>query len=777
MSLILVDGLKDRPGTGGPKFPNGLHLPAGIGITGDGHINMAGVCTFSGNVTIGGTLTYEDVTNIDSVGVITARSGVNVSGGEFKVGTAITVGSAGVSTFFGAVNLNKKTTVNATLEATEGINVTAGVSTFAGNLSIAQNIIHTGDTDTKIHFSSADQISFDTGGTTRVNITSGGNLEMPNDDDYIKIGASGDLQLVHTGGISYITDSGNPVELRSDTIKVASGVGTERIRVLQSGVVNIGESVNNTWIDSIVKIRKDQNDVTRLAVRNENQGSDASAAIAINSYGNSWTLDCGSAAKNSNAFTINVDATSNSNQGTEKFRIITTGEVGIGITNPTEKLHVIGQVGGSNPSVGSKWDIARFVAHDYSPTNSGGLTIGAYWNSSTVSDRKAYIQSSQSTDSGSTARALLLNPDGGNVAIGTATASGAILTVQADSSNTSITGHNYLASQSGIILQNKISSSGHFTAYTGNIASSGGYTQSGSLVFESTGSGTTPKIHITQRTGSGVQSKRLTIDTSGKIGIGIDAPDSLLHINGDSATAQIRLTRSNAASNTNDYGRIYFESNDDVLTGEISVARESAENDGYMHFKTATGGTLAERVRITKNGRTYINTISPIDGNSTVAIRGSFGSSGCGVEIKHDGNPAAGRDFIRFYNQSDAEAGSIEHNAATSVAYKTSSDYRLKENIVDITDGIERLKLLKPRKFSWIEDPELGLRDGFIAHEVSPVIPHCVSGEKDAVKDNGKMQTQTMEYSQLTPLLTAALQEAIVEIETLKAEVAALKSS
>ena len=99
MSLILVDGLKDRPGTGGPKFPNGLHLPAGIGITGDGHINMAGVCTFSGNVTIGGTLTYEDVTNIDSVGVVTARSGVNVSGGEFKVGTAITVGSAGVSTF------------------------------------------------------------------------------------------------------------------------------------------------------------------------------------------------------------------------------------------------------------------------------------------------------------------------------------------------------------------------------------------------------------------------------------------------------------------------------------------------------------------------------------------------------------------------------------------------------------------------------------------------------------------------------------------------------
>ena len=84
---------------------------------------------------------------------------------------------------------------------------------------------------------------------------------------------------------------------------------------------------------------------------------------------------------------------------------------------------------------------------------------------------------------------------------------------------------------------------------------------------------------------------------------------------------------------------------------------------------------------------------------------------------------------------------------------------------------------MKPRKFSWIDDPELGLRDGFIAHEVSPVIPHCVSGEKDAVKEDGSIQTQTMEYSQLTPLLTAALQEAITEIEILKAEVAALKSS
>ena len=111
--------------------------------------------------------------------------------------------------------------------------------------------------------------------------------------------------------------------------------------------------------------------------------------------------------------------TSTSAADSEKVRITSAGNVGIGLTNPTEKLHLIGQVGGSNPSAGSKWDIARFVSHNYVPANSGGLTIGAYWNNTDVNGRRAYIQSSQNLDSGSTVRDLLLNPDGGDVGIGT----------------------------------------------------------------------------------------------------------------------------------------------------------------------------------------------------------------------------------------------------------------------------------------------------------------------------------------------------------------------
>jgi hypothetical protein len=61
-------------------------------------INVSGAATFTGNVTIGGTLTYEDVKNVDAIGVITARSGINVPGGQIGVGNNIQLGNAGVAT-------------------------------------------------------------------------------------------------------------------------------------------------------------------------------------------------------------------------------------------------------------------------------------------------------------------------------------------------------------------------------------------------------------------------------------------------------------------------------------------------------------------------------------------------------------------------------------------------------------------------------------------------------------------------------------------------------
>jgi len=114
--------------------------------------------------------------------------------------------------------------------------------------------------------------------------------------------------------------------------------------------------------------------------------------------------------------------------------------------------------------------------------------------------------------------------------------------------------------------------------------------------------------------------------------------------------------------------------------------------------------------------------------------------------------------------------------SSTATAYNTSSDYRLKENVVSISDGITRLKTLKPSRFNFKTDASTTV-DGFLAHEVSSIVPEAITGEKDAVDDKGEIDPQQIDQSKLVPLLTAALQEAITKIETLETKVAALEAA
>ena len=79
MSKVRADNISNRADDGAPALTYGAEIPVGIAITGAGNINVGGAATIGGNLSVGGTLTYEDVTNIDSVGLITARSGIIVS--------------------------------------------------------------------------------------------------------------------------------------------------------------------------------------------------------------------------------------------------------------------------------------------------------------------------------------------------------------------------------------------------------------------------------------------------------------------------------------------------------------------------------------------------------------------------------------------------------------------------------------------------------------------------------------------------------------------------
>ena len=105
------------------------------------------------------------------------------------------------------------------------------------------------------------------------------------------------------------------------------------------------------------------------------------------------------------------------------------------------------------------------------------------------------------------------------------------------------------------------------------------------------------------------------------------------------------------------------------------------------------------------------------------------------------------------------------------------NDLTIEKNVTSLTDGITKLKQLKPITFDWIKETDNNNVMGFLAHEVQEVMPEVVTGTKDEVDSDGKPEYQELDYGRMTPLIVAALQEAVSEIETLKAEVAALKSS
>jgi hypothetical protein len=148
---------------------------------------------------------------------------------------------------------------------------------------------------------------------------------------------------------------------------------------------------------------------------------------------------------------------------------------------------------------------------------------------------------------------------------------------------------------------------------------------------------------------------------------------------------------------------------------------------------------------------------------------------------------------IRF-DRNGSTVGSIT-TTLSATAYNTSSDYRLKENVVDLDDAINRLVSIPVRRFNFINSPGQTV-DGFLAHEVAPFVPEAVTGQKDAVQVSPRMDEnnkpvlddtgkeimdeipvyQSIDQSKLVPLLTAALQEALAEIESLKVRITALEA-
>ncbi len=130
----------------------------------------------------------------------------------------------------------------------------------------------------------------------------------------------------------------------------------------------------------------------------------------------------------------------------------------------------------------------------------------------------------------------------------------------------------------------------------------------------------------------------------------------------------------------------------------------------------------------------------------------------------HVSGSANGSPYHYFY-YNNTNIGSITQTGTTAVLYNTTSDYRLKTDVKPIADGLSTIQALNPVNFIWIDGRK---DDGFIAHEIQAVIPNCVTGEKDAVNEDGTPKYQQMDNSGVIPFLVKAVQELKAEIDQLK---------
>ena len=273
-------------------------------------------------------------------------------------------------------------------------------------------------------------------------------------------------------------------------------------------------------------------------------------------------------------------------------------------------------------------------------------------------------------------------------------------------------------------------------------------------------------------------SESMRIDTSGNLAIGTTSAAAKLHVqSGDgsispSVHADELLVEGSAnagitvGSGTSGLGSLRFADSGGDSQGNITY------NHSDNSFSFATDDT--EAMKINSSQEVAFGNSDPSDDTPTLGFQIDHGGgTGTFINIGHTSSATSGYSYAR-YMFNGSMIGSISQSGTSGVAYNTSSDYRLKENVVTDWDATSRLKQLKPSRFNFKADKDTTV-DGFLAHEVSDIVPEAISGEKDAVDKDGKIEPQAIDQSKLVPLLSKSLQEAIARIDTLEAEVKTLK--
>ena len=674
---------------------------AGIGttetVTVDG-LTVINDGSFGGNLTVGGVLTYEDVTNVDSVGLITARNGI-------VVGSGITLSKDGDGFFTGIVT--------ATSYYGDGSNLSNITSTTIN--SNADNRLITGS-GTANTLNGESNLTFD-GSTLTVtgSIDLSSHLDM-GDSDVVKLGDGDDFQLYHDGSNSYITNSTNNLFI--------NGNGTKKsVACIPDGAVELyyddTKKIETTSIGAQITNGTGN---TQLNIRGGS--SDGTATIQFisddaASNSDSWRLQSG----NSNDFYIqnyasgswetSIDATGNGNvrlmyNNSKKLETINTGVTITGTLNADQGLFT--DNGSSEPILGvlsddeSPW---AFVINN--STNSDNYTNGL----------KFYVNNS------------------GNVIQQTRGAS-AYKTHSFTMSN---------SSSSETVMQ-----------------------------FE-----TDRSVTLKHQGSTKLQTTSVGVNITGQSTFVQNAGDANLIVGSTNASGAYLVLDgdSNGDAAGGDYAYLLHDN-----SGNLQIVSSNPGGNSNIQFHN----NGSEKLRINSNGR--------------FDIGDSIGTAHCGkFQVIHEGGGQLANDCLSYFetNSNDwimifnsNEGGSASHyhiyfmeegtvrgqiagSHGSNVNFTQGSDYRWKENIVDMTgtEGIDICKKLKPRKYNWIKNREgtgqINTVDGFIAHEVVEAgVLGAVTGEKDAVNEDGSIKGQELDYGQITPVLAAAIKGLIDKVETLK---------
>ena len=265
------------------------------------------------------------------------------------------------------------------------------------------------------------------------------------------------------------------------------------------------------------------------------------------------------------------------------------------------------------------------------------------------------------------------------------------------------------------------------------------------------------------------------------IGLGTTSPSVPLHLSsGISGTSGLGATYVRIATTTNSGRNLHINLTDDSYW---------VVDSGTYGIKLNTG-TANEGVNIDGSGQVGIG---GIPSGGYLHVHGDMDNTGSyGIKVEAAGSDGSSVGYMMaFIDENDDVVGSVTTSSSgNSTAYNTSSDYRLKENEVSISDGISRINRLKPYRFNWKKNADKTV-DGFFAHEVSGIVPEAITGEKDAVsedvlyaegdsmpegKEVGDVKTasepiyQGIDQSKLVPLLVAAVQELSAKVEEVEAK-------